>query len=119
MKYIIHYQFNDRLNITYMGKLYGCEIVFANRLFASTQECPRCHHVKIHEDKITLQGNKEHGTNHNQFVCYNCGYAADRDDSAYQSLANYDGDDSYAWYKQIRKNEETKWKQNHKTSKIK
>ena len=102
-----------RDTITYMGKIYGCDIIFAHRLFASTQECPRCHYIKIKDDKITLEGNKKHNTEHNEYTCYNCGYTADRDDGAYQSLAIYDGDESYEWYKEIRRSEENEWKLNH------
>lgn len=102
-----------RDTITYMGKIYGCDIIFAHRLFASTQECPRCHYIKIKDDKITLEGNKKHNTEHNEYTCYNCGYTADRDDGAYQSLAIYDGDKSYEWYKEIRRGKENEWKLNH------
>lgn len=102
-----------RDTITYMGKIYGCDIVLAHRLFASTQECPRCHYIKIKDDKITLEGNKKHNTDHDEYTCYNCGYTADRDDGAYQSLAIYDADESYEWYKEIRRGEENEWKLNH------
>lgn len=102
-----------RDTITYMGKIYGCDIVFAHRLFASTQECPRCHYIKIKDDKITLEGNKKHNTKHEEYNCYNCGYVVDRDDGASQSLAIYDGDESYEWYKEIRRGEENEWKLNH------
>lgn len=82
---------------------YGRVLVLAHKLFPSTQECPRCHTIKTGDEKITLQGNKKHGTRHDQFICNFCGYKANRDDSAYQSLAIYSHDANYAWSKEIRK----------------
>ena len=38
------------------------------------------------EEKITLQGNKKHGTKHNEYVCYECGYKNDRDENAVLNL---------------------------------
>lgn len=87
----------------YKSIKYGKELVIANRLFGSTQECPRCHYVKIGDEKIGLNGNKKHHTKHNEYICYNCGYVSNRDDSAYQSLSIYAGEESYQWYNEIKK----------------
>lgn len=46
----------------------------------------QCGHVKKGDDKITLQGNAKHETAHNEYVCYNCGYTADRDMNAVINL---------------------------------
>ena len=40
----------------------------------------------IGDEKITLQGNKKHGTKHNEYVCYECGYSNDRDENAVLNL---------------------------------
>ena len=46
----------------------------------------KCGYVKTGNEKITLQGNKKHGTKHNEYVCYECGYKNDRDENAVLNL---------------------------------
>ena len=52
----------------------------------STQRCSHCGHVKTDDDKIGLDGNKKHGTKHNEYICYSCGFVADRDRNAVLNL---------------------------------
>ena len=61
-------------------------LVIADRFYPSTQRCSSCGFVKTGEDKITLEGNKKHGTKHNEYVCYECGFTADRDYNATLNL---------------------------------
>lgn len=61
-------------------------LIKADRLYPSTQRCSHCGFVKTGEDKITLEGNKKHGTKHNEYVCYECGFTADRDYNAVLNL---------------------------------
>ena len=42
--------------------------------------------VKKADDKITLSGNKKHGTKHNEYICYKCNFACDRDVNAVMNL---------------------------------
>ena len=51
-----------------------------------TQRCSHCGHVKTDDDKIGLDGNKKHGTKHNEYICYSCGFVADRDQNAVLNL---------------------------------
>ncbi|MDD6865835.1 MAG: transposase [Lactobacillus sp.] len=57
--------------LTYKCNWYDKELILANKLYPSTQRCAVCGNVKKGDDKITLYGNKKHGTKHNEFVCYN------------------------------------------------
>lgn len=57
--------------LEYKCKWHGCELVMADRLYPSTQRCAACGNVKKGDDKITLYGNKKHGTKHDEYVCYN------------------------------------------------
>lgn len=62
------------------------ELIVADKYYPSTQRCSCCGHIKIDEDKITLQGNKKHGTNHSEYECYECGYKDNRDHNAVLNL---------------------------------
>ena len=72
--------------LTYKCDWYGIELILANKTYPSTQRCAACGYGKKGEEKITLQGNKKHGTKHNEYVCYECGYKNDRDENAVLNL---------------------------------
>ena len=72
--------------LTYKCDWYGKELILANKTYPSTQRCGACGYGKKGEEKITLQGNKKHGTKHNEYVCYECGYKNDRDENAVLNL---------------------------------
>ena len=77
--------------LTYKCEWYGKELIIANKLYPSTQRCAVCGLVKKGDERITLQGNKKHGTKHNEFVCYNpsCpnyNKKVDRDENAMANL---------------------------------
>ena len=72
--------------LTYKCDWYGNTIIVANRFYPSTQRCSACGFVKTGDDKITLTGNAKHGTKHNEYVCYECGYRDDRDRNAVKNL---------------------------------
>ncbi len=77
--------------LTYKCDWYGKDLILANKLYPSTQRCAACSNVKKGDDKITLYGNKKHGTKHNEYVCYNekCpnyNKVVDRDKNAMLSL---------------------------------
>lgn len=57
--------------LEYKCKWHGCELVMADRLYPSTQRRAACGNVKKGDEKITLYGNKKHGTKHDEYVCYN------------------------------------------------
>ena len=62
------------------------ELIIADKYYPSTQRCSCCGHIKTGEDKITLEGNKKHGTNHHEYECYECGYKGNRDHNAVMNL---------------------------------
>ena len=62
------------------------ELIIADKYYPSTQRCSCCGHIKTGEDKITLQGNKKHGTNYSEYECYECGYKDNRDHNAVLNL---------------------------------
>ena len=77
--------------LTYKCDWYGKDLILANKLYPSTQRCAACGNVKKGDDKITLYGDKKHGTKHNEYVCYNekCpnyNKVVDRDKNAMLSL---------------------------------
>lgn len=72
--------------LTYKCEWYGKELILADKTYPSTQRCAACGYGKKGEEKITLQGNKKHGTKHNEYVCYECGYKNDRDENAVLNL---------------------------------
>ena len=75
-----------RLFMEYKAEKFGKELILADRFYPSTQKCSNCGHVKTGDDKITLRGNAKHGTKHNEYVCYECGFEADRDYNAVMNL---------------------------------
>lgn len=75
-----------RLYMEYKTNKFGKELIIADRYYPSTQKCSNCGHVKTGDDKITLSGNKKHGTKHNEYVCYECGFEEDRDKNAVMNL---------------------------------
>ena len=75
-----------RLFMEYKAIKFGKELIMADLYYPSTQMCSNCGYVKTGDDKITLSGNKKHGTKHNEYVCYECGFEADRDKNAVMNL---------------------------------
>ena len=72
--------------LTYKCDWYGNTLIVADRFYPSTQRCSACGFVKTGDDKITLIGNAKHGTKHNEYICYKCGYQDDRDRNAVKNL---------------------------------
>ena len=70
----------------YKADKFGKTLIIAGQYYPSTQRCSQCGHVKTGDDKITLQGNAKHGTKHNEYICYECGFEADRDKNAVMNL---------------------------------
>ncbi|MBT8903442.1 hypothetical protein BTI50_07875 [Lactobacillus delbrueckii subsp. bulgaricus] len=60
-----------RSYLEYKCKSAGVKLVIANRFYPSTKRCAVCGNIKKNDEKITLSGNKKHGTKHNEYVCYN------------------------------------------------
>ena len=75
-----------RQMMEYKSEKFGRTLVIADRYYPSTQRCSACGFVKTGDDKITLNGNHKHGTRHNQYICYQCGYEDDRDHNAVLNL---------------------------------
>ena len=75
-----------RFQMEYKAIKFNKQLIIADRYYASTQRCSSCGHIKKGDDKITLTGNAKHGTAHNEYICYNCGYHADRDANAVNNL---------------------------------
>lgn len=75
-----------RQMMEYKSKKFGKTLIIADRFYPSTQRCSFCGFVKTGDDKITLSGNHKHGTRHNQYICYQCGYEDDRDHNAVLNL---------------------------------
>ena len=72
--------------LTYKVNWYGKELIIADRYYPSTQRCSNCGNVKTGEEKAGLDGNKKHGTKHNEYICYECGAIMDRDENAVKNL---------------------------------
>lgn len=70
----------------YKANKFSKELIIADRYYPSTQRCSQCGHIKTGDDKITLSGNKKHGTKHNEYICYECGFKTDRDKNAVLNL---------------------------------
>ena len=70
----------------YKADKFDKQLILADRYYPSTQRCSQCGHVKTGNDKIGLDGNKKHGTRHNEYVCYECGFETDRDKNAVLNL---------------------------------
>ena len=75
-----------RLYMEYKAEKFDKKLIIADRYYPSTQRCSNCGHVKTGDEKIGLQGNKKYGTKHNEYVCYKCGFEADRDRNAVMNL---------------------------------
>lgn len=75
-----------RFYMEYKADKFGKTLIIADRYYPSTQRCSNCGHVKTGDDKIGLNGNAKHGTKHNEYVCYECGFEADRDRNAVMNL---------------------------------
>lgn len=75
-----------RQYMEYKAIKFDKKLIVADRFYPSTQRCSRCGFVKTGEDKITLEGNKKHGTKHHEYICYECGFTADRDYNAVLNL---------------------------------
>ena len=75
-----------RQMMEYKSEKFGKTLIVADRFYPSTQLCSSCGFVKTGDDKITLNGNHKHGTRHNQYICYQCGYEDDRDHNAVLNL---------------------------------
>jgi putative transposase len=75
--------------MTYKCDWYGKTIILADKWYPSTQRCSCCGSVKTGDDKLTLEGNKKHGTKHNQYICYACGAEMERDENAVENLIAY------------------------------
>ena len=72
--------------LKYKCEWYGKELILADRYYPSTQRCSQCGHVKVGADKVGLDGNKQHGTKHNEYICYECGAVMERDENAVRNL---------------------------------
>lgn len=70
----------------YKAEKFGKTLIIADRYYPSTQRCSNCGHIKTGDEKVTLSGNQKHGTKHNEYVCYHCGYVDDRDHNAVLNL---------------------------------
>lgn len=75
-----------RQMMKYKSEKFEKTLIVADRFYPSTQRCSSCGFVKTGDDKITLNGNHKHGTRHNQYICYQCGYEDDRDHNAVLNL---------------------------------
>ena len=75
-----------RRMMEYKARKFGKTLIIADRFYPSTQRCSACGFIKTGEDKITLFGNQKHGTRHNEYICYHCGYKDDRDHNAVLNL---------------------------------
>ena len=75
-----------RLYMEYKAIKFDKILILADQYYPSTQRCSNCGHVKTGDEKIGLDGNKKHGTKHNEYVCYSCGFVADRDQNAVLNL---------------------------------
>ena len=75
-----------RQMMEYKSQKFEKTLVIADRYYPSTQRCSSCGFIKTGDDKITLSGNLKHGTRHNEYICYHCGYEDDRDHNAVLNL---------------------------------
>ena len=75
-----------RQMMEYKSQKFGKTLIIADRFYPSTQRCSACGFIKTGDDKITLSGNSKHGTGHNEYICYHCGYEDDRDHNAVLNL---------------------------------
>lgn len=70
----------------YKAEKFGKTLILADHFYPSTQRCSNCGYIKTGDEKITLSGNRKHGTKHNEYICYECGYEDDRDHNAVLNL---------------------------------
>ena len=75
-----------RRQMEYKAEKFEKTLIVADRFYPSTQRCSACEYIKTGDDKITLSGNQKHGTRHNEYICYECGYKDDRDHNAVLNL---------------------------------
>ena len=75
-----------RQMMEYKSEKFRKTLIIADRFYPSTQRCSSCGFIKTGDDKITLSGNQKHGTRHDEYICYNCGYRDDRDHNAVLNL---------------------------------
>ena len=75
-----------RIYMEYKAEKFGKTLIIADRFYPSTQRCSACGHIKTGDEKITLSGNQKHGTKHNEYICYSCGFVANRDQNAVLNL---------------------------------
>ena len=75
-----------RIYIKYKAIKFNKTLISADPFYPSTQRCSNCGHIKTDDDKIGLNGNKKHRTKHNEYICYSCGFIADRDQNAVLNL---------------------------------
>ena len=72
--------------LTYKCSWYDKELILADPSYPSTQLCSKCGYRKTGDEKITLYGNAQHHTKHNEYICYECGFKDDRDHNAVMNL---------------------------------
>lgn len=75
-----------RQMMEYKAQKFEKTLIIADRFYSSTQRCSSCGFIKTGDDKIALSGNQKHGTRHNEYICYQCGYEDDRDHNAVLNL---------------------------------
>ena len=75
-----------RQMMEYKSQKFGKTLIIADRFYPSTQRCSSCGFIKTGDDKVTLSGNLKHGTRHNEYICYHCGYEDDRDHNSVLNL---------------------------------
>ena len=75
-----------RLYMEYKAIKFDKALILADQFYPSTQRCSQCGNIKTDDDKIGLDGNKKHGTKHNEYICYECGFVDDRDHNAVLNL---------------------------------
>lgn len=75
-----------RQMMEYKAQKFEKTLIIADRFYPSTQRCSSCGFIKTGDDKIALSGNQKHGTRHNEYICYQCGYEDDRDHNAVFNL---------------------------------
>ncbi len=72
--------------LSYKCDQYGKKLILADKFYPSTQRCSKCGHVKTGAEKVGLNGNLKHGTKHNEYICYECGFSCERDENAVLNL---------------------------------
>lgn len=75
-----------RIYMKYKAIKFNKTLILADPFYPSTQRCSNCGHIKTDDDKIGLNSNKKHKTKHNEYICYSCGFIADRDQNAVLNL---------------------------------